>query len=160
MSVLRRLAVVVTSLFAVVAVVTPAVAVAAVAAPPGVKFRAGSHDGFDRVVFEFVGAKAPGSVLFQQLDGERPYWGQSDLRVTELWGNRFLKLALPSPAGAEPYVEVIGKRVVNYPLPLVRGAVVNEAGHGGSMEVSIGLERDAGYTVKHQGHLVIIDFKR
>ncbi|WHT19530.1 hypothetical protein N8J89_00060 [Crossiella sp. CA-258035] len=159
MSVLRRLAVVVVSLFAVVGVMAPA-ASAAVAGPPQVKFRAGSHDGYDRVVFEFVGAKAPGSVLFQQLDGERPYWGQSDLRVTQLWGKRFLKLALPSPVGAEPYVEVIGERVVNHSLPLVRGVVVNDPGHGGSMEVSVGLVRDAAYTVRHQGHLVIIDFKR
>ncbi len=127
---------------------------------PGVKFRAGSHAGFDRVVFEFVGTRAPQSVLFQTQDGERPYWGQSDLRVTELWGNRFLKLSLPSPAGAEPYVEVVGKRVVNYPLPLVRGVVVNDPGHGGSMEVSIGLDREARYTVSHNERLVIVDFPR
>lgn len=159
MSGLRRLATVVVSLFLTVAVAAPASA-AVQAAPPGVKFRAGSHAGYDRVVFEFVGTRAPESVLFQTLDGERPYWGQSDQRVTTLWGNRFLKLTLPSPAGAEPYVEVLGDRMVNHPLPLVRGVVVNEPGHGGSMEVAVGLERDAKYTIRHRGHLVIVDFQR
>jgi hypothetical protein len=62
-------------------------------------------------------------------------------------------------SSSPPRVTVTGKNPASYSLSNVKGAVVNDAGHGGTIEVTIGLARNKSYTVTPEGKKLIIDIK-
>ncbi|WP_158847006.1 AMIN-like domain-containing (lipo)protein [Saccharothrix deserti] len=124
------------------------------AAAPSVSFRSGGHDGFDRVVFEFAGTNAPTKFTWKAIDTNRPAWGPSGEPVENLSGKYFLHIAAESPR-----VTVTGKNPASYSHSNVKGAVVNDPGHGGTIELAVGLARNKSYTVKPEGKKLIIDIK-
>ncbi|WP_083752363.1 AMIN-like domain-containing (lipo)protein [Saccharothrix sp. ALI-22-I] len=124
------------------------------AAAPSVSFRSGGHDGFDRVVFEFAGANAPTKFTWKAIDTQRPAWGPSGEPVENLPGKYFLHIAAESPQ-----VTVTGKNPASYSHSNVKGAVVNDMGHGGTIELAVGLARNKSYTVTPEGKKLIIDIK-
>jgi hypothetical protein len=125
-----------------------------VAAAASVSFRSGGHDGFDRVVFEFAGTNAPKTITWKDVNTQAPVWGTSAEPVENMPGKYFLHIAAESPR-----VTVTGKNPASYRLSNVKGAVVNDSGHGGTIEVTIGLARDRSYTVTPDGKKLIVDIK-
>jgi hypothetical protein len=154
----RKLTLIVATVAAAVVGVAPAVANAAqseqVAAAPTVSFRSGGHEGFDRVVFEFSGTNAPKSFTWKEINTQAPAWGASGEKVENMPGKYFLHIAAESPR-----VTVKGKNPAGYSLSNVKGAVVNDAGSGGAIEVTIGLARNKSYTVTPDGKKLIVDIK-
>jgi hypothetical protein len=130
------------------------VSAAQATAAPSVLFRSGGHDGFDRVVFEFAGTTAPTKFTWKETNTQRPAWGASGEPVENMPGKYFLHIAAESPR-----VTVKGTNPAGYNHSNVKGAVVNDAGHGGTIEVTLGLARDKSYTVTPQGAKLIIDVK-
>lgn len=124
------------------------------ATAPSVSFRSGGHDGFDRVVFEFAGANAPTKFTWKETNTQRPAWGASGEPVENMPGKYFLHIAAESPR-----VTVKGTNPASYNHSNVKGAVVNDAGHGGTIELTLGLARNKSYTVTPQGAKLIIDVK-
>lgn len=149
----RKLLLIAAALTAVSVGAAP-VAGAAATAAPSVSFRAGGHDGFDRVVFEFVGTNAPTKFTWKAIDTNRPAWGTSAEPVEDLKGKYFLHIAAESPQ-----VTVTGTNPASYSLSNVKGAVVNDSGHGGTIELAVGLARNKSYTVTPSGKKLIVDIK-
>lgn len=156
-----RFSLIVAALAAITVGATPIASAASVsasaeraAAAPSVSFRSGGHDGFDRVVFEFTGADAPTKFTWKAIDARRPAWGPSGEPVENLPGKYFLHIAAESPR-----VTVTGKNPATYSHSNVKGAVVNDMGHGGTIELAVGLARDKPYTVTPEGKKLIIDIK-
>jgi hypothetical protein len=127
---------------------------AQVAAAPTVSFRSGTHNGYDRVVFEFAGTNAPKKITWKEINTQRPVWGPSAEPVENMPGRYFLHIAAESPR-----VTVKGTNPARYNHPIVKGAVVNDAGHGGAIEVTIGLSAKKSYTVTPDGKKLIVDIK-
>lgn len=155
----RNMSVIVAAVAAAVVGVAPAASAAPapagqVAAAPSVSFRSGGHDGFDRVVFEFAGTNAPKTFTWKEINTQAPAWGASGEPVENMPGKYFLHIAAESPR-----VTVTGKNPASYRLSNVKGAVVNDSGHGGTIEVTIGLARDKSYTVTPDGKKLIVDIK-
>jgi hypothetical protein len=103
-------------------------------AAPSVSFRSGGHDGFDRVVFEFAGTNAPTKFTWKETNTQRPAWGASGEPVENLPGKYFLHIAAEPPR-----VTVTGTNPAGYNHSNVKGAVVNDAGRGGTIEVTVGI---------------------
>ena len=155
----RKLSLVVAAMAALTVAVAPAANAVPMpaeqaAAAPSVAFRSGGHDGFDRVVFEFTGTNAPTKITWKEINTQAPAWGSSGEPVENMPGKYFLHIAAESPR-----VTVTGRNPASYSLSNVKGAVVNDAGHGGTIEVTIGLARNKSYTVTPEGKKLIIDIK-
>jgi hypothetical protein len=154
----RKLSLIVATVAATAVGLAPAASAAVapgqVAAAPSVSFRSGGHDGFDRVVFEFTGTNAPKAITWKEINTQRPAWGSSGEPVENMPGTYFLHIAAESPR-----VTVTGRNPASYTLSNVKGAVVNDAGHGGTIEVTIGLSRKKSYTVTPEGKKLIVDIK-
>jgi hypothetical protein len=150
----RKLPLIIAVLGALAVGAAPVASAMPVSAAPSVSFRSGGHDGFDRVVFEFAGTNAPTKFTWKETNTQRPAWGASGEPVENMPGKYFLHIAAESPR-----VTVNGTNPASYNHSNVKGAVVNDAGHGGTIEVTLGLARDKSYTVTPQGAKLIIDVK-
>lgn len=124
-------------------------------APPLlVDVRAAHHDGFDRVVFEFVGG-LPDNRSVRYVDQVKSPWTGDPVKVT---GNAFLEVTFGDADGREGGESAYGPRRRSYPLPNVMQIVTSfdlesVLGFG----IGLAVERPFTVSVMEQPDRLVVD---